>query len=77
MERYRVEKYRIADPAVVDGDGIDDIRQLDGYRNMNPVTNASGTRAALSQFWPLGTNPERIRNVWNSRGTQPELSVNA
>ena len=39
----------------------------------------AATRAgpALSQFWPLGTNSEQIRNVWNSRGTNPELSVNA
>ena len=59
VERYRVEKYRIADPAVVDGDGIDDIRQLDGYRNMNPVTNASGTRARV----------EPILASWNESGT--------
>ena len=39
----------------------------------------AATRAgpALSQFWPLGTNSEQIRNVLNSHGTQPELSVNA
>ena len=36
-ERYRVEKYLIADPADVDGDCIDDITELDSLGNMNPV----------------------------------------
>ena len=40
-ERYRVEKYLIADPADVDGDCIDDIIELDDFGNMNPVNAAS------------------------------------
>ena len=36
-ERYRVEKYLIADPADVDGDCIDDITELDDLGTMNPV----------------------------------------
>ena len=39
-ERYRVEKYLIADPADVDGDCIDDITELDDLGNMNPVNPA-------------------------------------
>ena len=39
-ERYRVEKYLIADPADVDGDCIDDITELDDFGNMNPVNSA-------------------------------------
>ena len=40
-ERYRVEKYLIADPADVDGDCIDDITELDSLGNMNPVNPAA------------------------------------
>ena len=36
-DRYRVEKYRISDPADIDGDCIDDITELDNMGTMNPV----------------------------------------
>ena len=39
-ERYRVEKYLIADPADVDGDCIDDITELDNLGSMNPLNPA-------------------------------------
>ena len=39
-ERYRVEKYLIADPADVDGDCIDDITELDDLGTKNPVNSA-------------------------------------
>ena len=41
-ERYRVEKYLLADPADVDGDCIDDITELDDLGSLNPV-NAAGS----------------------------------
>ena len=41
-ERYRVEKYLIADPADVDGDCIDDISELADPVGMNPVNPAPG-----------------------------------
>ncbi len=40
-ERYRVEKYLIADPADVDGDCVDDITELDDLGNMNPLNPAA------------------------------------
>ena len=39
-ERYRVEKYLLAEPADVDGDCIDDITELEDLGNMNPVNPA-------------------------------------
>ena len=39
-ERYRVEKYLVADPADVDGDCIDDITELTDPVGMNPVNSA-------------------------------------
>ena len=39
-ERYRVEKYLVADPADVDGDCIDDITELDDLGSQNPVNPA-------------------------------------
>ena len=39
-ERYRVEKYLVADPADVDGDCIDDITELADPVGMNPVNPA-------------------------------------
>ena len=40
-ERYRVEKYLVADPADVDGDCIDDITELADPVDMNPVNPAA------------------------------------
>ncbi len=40
-ERYRVEKYLVADPADVDGDCIDDLTELDNLGSMNPVNPAA------------------------------------
>ncbi len=37
VERYRVEKYAVANPADVDGDCIDDITELSSPGMMNPV----------------------------------------
>ncbi|WP_419927282.1 cadherin-like beta sandwich domain-containing protein [Candidatus Poriferisocius sp.] len=39
-DRYRVEKYLIADPADVDGDCIDDLTELDDLGTMSPVNPA-------------------------------------
>ena len=41
-ERYRVEKYSIANPADVDGDCTDDITELDNFGAMNPVSPGHG-----------------------------------
>ena len=40
-ERYRVEKYLVADPADVDGDCIDDITELGDPVGKNPVNPAT------------------------------------
>ena len=40
-ERYRVEKYLVADPAAVDGDCTDDITELADPVGMNPVNPAA------------------------------------
>ena len=45
-DRYRVEKYLVADPADVDGDCIDDITELNSLGTMNPV-NPTGAVAPL------------------------------
>ena len=39
-ERYKVEKYLVADPADVDGDCIDDLTELADLGTMNPVNSA-------------------------------------
>ena len=46
-ERYRVEKYLIADPADVDGDCVDDITELGNLGNMNPVNPAAAIIVSL------------------------------
>ena len=40
-ERYKVEKYLVADPADVDGDCVDDISELADPAGMNPVNPAA------------------------------------
>ena len=52
MERYRVEKHLIADPADVDGDCIDDITELDDLGNKNPVNPAIAISPATAP-WPF------------------------
>ena len=44
-DRYRVEKYRISDPADVDGDCVDDVAELAAPDSLNPV-NPAGAIAA-------------------------------
>ena len=39
-ERYRVEKYLVADAADVDGDCVDDLTELAGMPNLSPVNSA-------------------------------------
>ena len=46
-ERYRVEKYLIADPADVDGDCVDDITELGNLGTMNPVNPAAAIIVSL------------------------------
>ncbi len=46
-ERYRVKKYRIADPADIDGDCIDDLAELADPVGMNPV-NPTAAAIALT-----------------------------
>ena len=46
VERYRVEKYSITDPADVDGDCTDDITELDNFGAMNPVSPGHGIALA-------------------------------
>ncbi len=50
-ERYRVEKYLVADAADVDGDCVDDLTELAGMPNLSPVNSAMAIDA------PDGTLP--------------------
>ena len=49
-ERYRIEKYLVADPADVDGDCIDDLTELDsvGMNPVNPAAAVEFTTGALA-----------------------------
>ncbi len=72
-ERYRVEKYLIADPADIDRDCIDDITELDDFGTNNPVNSAGtldlnegavgvpdrATFEALARVLPSGSRFER------------------
>ena len=46
IERYRVEKYLVSDPADIDGDCIDDIAELDNLGSMNPVNPAAAIESS-------------------------------
>ena len=46
VERYRVEKYLVTDPADVDGDCIDDLTELDSV-GMNPVNPADAVEFTI------------------------------
>ena len=47
VERYRVERYSIANPGDVDGDCIDDITELNNLGAMNPINRAATIEPAL------------------------------
>ena len=50
-DKYRVEKYLVANPADVDGDCVDDITELDdfGYRNpMNPAMPVAAANGSVA-----------------------------
>ena len=48
FERYRVEKYQVADPADVDGDCIDDLTELADPVGMNPVNPAASVDLSVA-----------------------------
>ncbi len=43
-DKYRVHKYRVDDPADVDGDCIDDITEVDDFGYRNPVNRAESVK---------------------------------
>ena len=90
VERYRVEKYAVADPADVDGDCIDDITELADPVGMNPVNPAPAvdfsdgavavpdrdTLVALSQEGATLDSPLRLKLVLFGLDTdRPSLYV--
>ena len=70
-ERYRVEKYLVADPADVDGDCIDDLTELANLGSQNPVNPAAsidssdGAVAILDQdtFGTLAADSLRVASL--------------
>ena len=60
-ERYRVEKYLVADPADVDGDCVDDITELNDLGAMNPVNPAADV--PLNDGAVAGSRSGHIRDV--------------
>ena len=69
-ERYRVEKYLVADPADVDGDCIDDIAELADAPGMNPVNPAA---IALSDGAVIVPDPETFEDL--SYGALPGTAI--
>ena len=67
-ERYRVEKYLVANPADVDGDCIDDITELSDPVGMNPVNPAAAI--ALSAGAVVHSRPRiHLRRSLKPAGT--------
>ena len=44
-DKYRVEKYLVANPADIDGDCVDDITELDNFGYRNPINDAFSVAA--------------------------------
>ena len=80
VERYRVDKYSIADPADVDGDCTDDITELNNLGTMNPVSPTAQIELArgaaaipdLATFSALESNSLHL----NSRAKFHILDIN-
>ena len=54
VDRYRVEKYSVADPADVDGDCTDDVTELNNLGAMSPVTPPPSSSATARWPFPIG-----------------------
>ena len=71
-DKYRVEKYLVANPADVDGDCVDDITELDnfGYRNpTNPAKPVPADRGSVAlkdraAFEKLSYKGDRVGDRW-------------
>ena len=71
-DKYRVEKYLVANPADVDGDCVDDITELDefGYRNpTNPAVPVAGENGSVAledhaAFERLSFRGELVGDSW-------------
>ena len=70
-ERYRVEKYSIADPADVDGDCIDDITELNDHGAHEPVEPPSPA-IDPSQWFALAI-PDHVKHSRRSRLSGPQI----
>ena len=70
-ERYRVEKYIVANPADVDGDCIDDIAELNNLGEMNPVNPAktigSDNGVVALPDWETFEKLSYGTSVWGSK----------
>ena len=72
VERYRVEKYLVSDPADVDGDCVDDITELDDPVGMNPVNSAPsvGFSDGAVSMPDLDTYLEMARSIYGATASR-------
>ena len=63
VERYRVEKYQVADPADVDGDCVDDLTELAALGAMNPVNPAATVAPEVGSVAYLATSSRSAKFV--------------
>ena len=68
-EHYRVEKFLVADPADIDGDGIDDIAEIQDPVGMNPLNPAPAIPSidgavAIPDHETFETLSYKSGNVW-------------
>ena len=82
-DKYRVEKYLVANPADVDGDCVDDITELDdfGYRNpMNPAMPVAAVNGSVAiedraAFEYLSVQGELIGDIWLKDAAYVKFSI--
>ena len=66
-DRYRVEKYLVANPADVDGDCVDDITELDDFGHRNPTNPAMQVDA---QYGSVGFADRAAFETMSYQGNQ-------
>ena len=82
-DKYRVEKYFVANPTDVDGDCVDDITELDdfGYRNpMNPAMPVAAVNGSVAienraAFEYLSVQGELIGDIWLKDAAYVKFSI--
>ncbi len=75
VSEYRLDKFKVATPADVDGDGIDDITELDSLGDMNPINAAQINKLSADSVSHHGQTAIPDRQTFELLAYKDELLI--